>query len=230
MSASQTRCGVLCLCLLLLAGPVLASGDDEVAKIGFSSNHIFDSAIQGEHVDILSGNVTLSIPIGPRYMLNDWFGYQVKLHYNSKVWDHDCYGNLSGPCYGELLHPDDYGQGFLLHFGRIYQKPSDADHVYRYQEPNGADHLFCDPLDEDCTVTGVTFDGAYWVNGTPGSWIVYPGDGSRILFEHAWGGEWFATRIETVAERTTEDTYECATSTTVPGRYSLQHSIAAAST
>jgi hypothetical protein len=38
--------------------------------LGFSPNHVFDSSTPGESIDVMTGNMTLSIPIGPRYKLN----------------------------------------------------------------------------------------------------------------------------------------------------------------
>ena len=66
------------------------SVDEENNKIGFSSGHVFEQTLDGESVDVMTGNVTLEFPIGPHFSLNDWFGYQLKLYYNSKIWDWDC--------------------------------------------------------------------------------------------------------------------------------------------
>src|SRR5436309_3190882 len=74
---------VLTLCLLG-ATPAVAQNENE--QVGFSSNHIFDGGYFGENVDILNGNLTLTLPIGPRYQVTSDFAYQLSLHYNSKIW------------------------------------------------------------------------------------------------------------------------------------------------
>ncbi len=137
--------------LWLLGLPPAAASDFKNDSIGFSSDHFtlrqIDSlvkndsgTIQGEDVDIMTGNVTLSIPIGPRYALNKWFGYQVILYYNSKVWRHEYVGEpgFPGTCPGQLIGSDTYGVGFHIYFGRIYRHPDDKPGVYRYQNPSGA--------------------------------------------------------------------------------------------
>ena len=82
-------------------------------QIGFSSNHVFEGALQGETIDLMNGNVNLRIPIGPRYMLNDRFGYQLQLYYNSKIWRHECPGNNVSCSAGFLADSDSLGVGFL---------------------------------------------------------------------------------------------------------------------
>ncbi len=186
-------------------------------QIGFTPNHVFEGALSGENVDIMNGNVNLRIPIGPRYMLNDWFGYQLELYYNSKIWLTKCSGD-PGHCPGYLVNPDTYGAGFTLHFGRIYHHPEDLSYIYRYQTPDGADHFFChdgNTTGGDCLFDDRTIDTSAMrvIQGAPG-WVVYPGDGTIIKFTHNAGvydpdsnlpaGGWYATRIETIAQSGSE--------------------------
>src|SRR2546422_4006135 len=70
-------------CLLVTS---LAIAQNENEQVGFSSNHIFDGGYFGENVDILNGNLTLTLPIGPRYQVTSDFAFQLSLHYNSKIW------------------------------------------------------------------------------------------------------------------------------------------------
>jgi hypothetical protein len=70
--------------------PVMsARGEIQNDAVGFSTNHVLESAQAGENVDVMTGNLTLTIPLGPRYKLTDRFSYGVTLTYNSKVWEHD---------------------------------------------------------------------------------------------------------------------------------------------
>jgi len=200
-------------CMALMGGSAVADEQENYA-VGFSSNHVFDGAIQGENLDVMTGNVSISIPLGPRFPLNEWFGYQLVLYHNSKIWEHDCDLDPNSQCEGELVGPDTYGQGFSLHFGRVYQHPRDDAHIWRYQTPDGADHIFCYDPDGAACLQGAdnnrfyTFDTAsIYVDKTTEGWSAYPGDGTKIDLTHqvpgdrAKGTGWYATRIETLAER-----------------------------
>ncbi len=112
--------------------------------VGFSTNHVFESGDAGEHIDVMSGNLTLTIPLGPRYKLNDTFGYGLTLYYNSKIWEHECDNIPRNACPGTLPAYDTYGLGFSLVPGRVYHHANDKSYVYRVQLEDGSDHFFCD--------------------------------------------------------------------------------------
>src|SRR5206468_2768336 len=92
MYARQTRCSCLSSMTLILAlaacalVPTQAVAQNENEQVGFSSTHVFDGGYFGEDVDLLNGNLHLTIPIGQRYQVTNDFGYQLQLHYNSKIW------------------------------------------------------------------------------------------------------------------------------------------------
>jgi hypothetical protein len=66
---------VLTLILGLWLVPCVTLADEEEnQKIGFSPNHVFEGSLRGENIDVLTGNVTLGFPIGPRMQLNQSFG------------------------------------------------------------------------------------------------------------------------------------------------------------
>ena len=200
---------------LVASGHAVAEHQNDA--IGFSSQHVFSGALDGENIDVLSGNVNLRIPIGPRYSLNDWFGYQVVLYYNSKIWENECQPGSATECPGELVGSDTYGQGFQIHFGRIWHHPKEKATVYRYQTPDGADHFFCtDISDPDCGANGLF----YTVDSSPiairqvgSTWEAYPGDGTVVRLDHCLttdvpavrtrenGEGCYATRIETIATK-----------------------------
>ncbi|HEU5182721.1 MAG TPA: hypothetical protein VFW45_18180 [Candidatus Polarisedimenticolia bacterium] len=96
---------------LLATSPALAQNETE--QVGFSSNHLFDGGYFGENVDILNGNLNLSIPIGPRYQVTSDFSYQLSLHYNSKIWADVNTRNH------RLIGESPAGTGFTLSLGRI---------------------------------------------------------------------------------------------------------------
>src|SRR5215831_9681676 len=150
---------VVCLCLVLGVPAIRAEFQND--QIGFDPAHVFAGSLAGENIDVLTGNLSLSIPLGPKYMLTDNFGYQVSLHYNSKVWDHDCEDVPSNqPCAGTWAMPTSYGLGFMPWFGRVYHYSKDKSYVYRYQSPDGAEHFFCygsgSESDSTCTTSGHT--------------------------------------------------------------------------
>ena len=205
--------GALIAIVILSLGNVSVRAEIQVGHVGFSTNHAFEGTLEGENIDIMNGNVNLRIPIGQRYMLNDWFGYQLQLYYNSKIWSPH-----GVPCTsdcGEHLVPTRYGAGFILHFGRIYHHPDDFDNIYRYQSPDGSERFFChqDAGDPPCYISHRTFDSSSMrVEGNGLYWDIYPGDGTRIRFDYEtadpydptggllvsggkpWGG-WYATSI-----------------------------------
>ena len=186
-----------------------AGGEDENLKIGFSSDHIFESTIKGEYVDVLTGNVTLTLPIGPRFQLSEHFGYQLELFYNSKTWQQGCVPN---ECRPYPSNGDDFGHGFLMHFGRIYHHPDDLPWIYRYQEPNGSEHFVCDQDNQADRCKGKSPNGAssdvtyanwgegfttdnepmrYFINftGTDKATITKT-DGTSITFSHRANWNW----------------------------------------
>jgi len=96
---------------------------NENETTGFRANHVFESSDDGEHIDLLTGGLTLPIPLGPRYQVNDRLSYQITLTYNSKVWDYS--GWMEDSSYQAvktmLRGQGQFGPGFNVHFGRIVQ-------------------------------------------------------------------------------------------------------------
>ena len=88
--------------VVTLTGPAYAQVHNDA--LGFTPTHVFENSVGGDNVDMLSGNLTFAIPIGPRYQVTSGLSYQLSLSYNSKFWDHDCRGvNHVGPlCDGTL--------------------------------------------------------------------------------------------------------------------------------
>ncbi len=139
----------------------------------------------------MTGNVSLSIPLGPGYQLNDWFGSQLVLHYNSKIWEHDCPHRRSFEIVLAIWSaPDTYGQGVTLHFGRVYHHPKDMTGIYRYQTPDGSDHfsaiLELEP--EECPTSGGLTTLPIPLRSrsihSEDGFVAYPGNGTKVILDH----------------------------------------------
>ena len=176
--------------------------------VGFSPNHIFDSTDQGEHIDVMTGNLTLTIPIGPRYKLAGNFEHGITLYYNSKIWRHEC--PLTVPpsvCEGQLPLDTQFGVGFSISPGRVYHHPLDKPYVYRMVLEGGSEHFFCEgniPENSECPrgAGGFgwglrTLDGSnIHVQGFGTGWLATLPDGRKIEFMHQLAtGEDLATKI-----------------------------------
>src|SRR5262245_56850270 len=116
-SCFAARLAAVLFILALSAGLLWAQNENET--VGFQSNHIFDSAHFGEDIDILNGNLGLTIPIGPNYQVNQNFGYQLSLRYNSKVWDTTRVTETQGG--SDQSRRSTLGLGFSMNFGRVYR-------------------------------------------------------------------------------------------------------------
>jgi hypothetical protein len=193
----------VCAAVALLAAP--AGADVENDAVGFSPNHVFERALAGEHIDLLSGNLNLTIPLGPTFQVTDGLSYQLTLYYNSKIWEHMCRENLPPDqyCPGSFPVRDDWGLGFDLGFGRIYRReakmsgstilePKDKTNVYRYRTPDGAEHLFFADSSckyEPCGATNhqVQSLGGTGTPGGVGGYVTLDGTGIRVTGSAASG-------------------------------------------
>ena len=198
----------LCVLATLAFTPALAEFQND--EVGFSPNHIFEGGIGGESVDVMTGNVNIRIPIGPRYRLNDWFGYQLELYYNSKIWKHHCDIAHPDDCVGTIQGLNNFGLGFSLFFGWVRQDPEDKAGVYRYVSPSGSERFFCyspEAGPSGCPIFDLSPDAEpiqvqKLGSGATAYWEALPGDGTKVVLHHYRGtptAGWLATRIETVA-------------------------------
>ena len=106
------------LCLFFPISSDWAQNENET--VGFQSNHMFTSGHFGEDIDVLNGGLHLTLPIGPRYQVNDRLGYQLNLSYNSKVWDYSDYRSNNTTTV-KPYNEGPFGIGFTLTFGRLLQ-------------------------------------------------------------------------------------------------------------
>jgi len=143
---SAVRAVLIFSCLTLSTCFIWAQNENET--VGFQSNHVFESGHFGEDIDILNGGLHLTIPIGPRFEVNDRLGYQLALQYNSKVWDYSDYVN-SDVSSVKPYNEGPTGIGFTLNFGRLIQDVhwrvcSDGyqcwAHTWKWVTPDGNQH------------------------------------------------------------------------------------------
>jgi len=161
----------------------------------------------------MSGNLTLTIPLGPRFKLTDDFSYGVTLYYNSKIWEHTCPngpGSYLSPCAGSLPPYTDYGLGFSMIPGRVYHHADDHPYVYRVQLEDGSDHFFCDnpPAGKNCdnfTSDSAHIQMSHFLNASgQQGWKAETTDGRTIEFArvlNTTSHEALATRVATTGTR-----------------------------
>jgi hypothetical protein len=134
------------LFLVLLAAASLASAQQAVnAERGFAPEKVFQFS-DVDHVNLLNGNVIVTIPIGLSYPVNAGLAYDLKLIYNSKVWDYQTTTYNNNP-YLEAL-PDrlsNAGMGWTLSLGRLLE-PDDPENDlspnWTYVGADGSQHVF----------------------------------------------------------------------------------------
>ena len=143
------------LALGCLAGNAVFATDFQ-EQVGFSPGHVFEAGQFGENVDVTTGNLTLTVPIGPTYQVND-LAHRVTLTYNSKIWEYehpwildpnDASYEASREPWLKMTSP--YGVGWTYHEGRLYIDPNSpylAPKIIHYESPDGARHpLYADDL------------------------------------------------------------------------------------
>ncbi|MFQ5719725.1 MAG: hypothetical protein ACE5IK_09250 [Acidobacteriota bacterium] len=133
-SATASRCAIWTVFILatgLVCGSV-TNAQNFQENVGFSPNHVYEPGSFGENVDVTTGNLTLTVPIGPSYSVND-LSYGVVLTYNAKVWEYgDGKGTTEALRYPYLKRDDSvFGVGWTFHEGRIYLDPNST-----YPDPN----------------------------------------------------------------------------------------------
>ena len=191
-----------------------ARAQNENETIGFSSTHVFDGGYFGENIDTLNGNLNLTIPIGPSYRVNRNLSYQLKLVYNSKVWQFE---NAQYPssAYTKLWGENPMGIGFSLSFGRLYRDQDLANSWSRwfFVTPDGTRHDMGSGTGAPIISNDTTyFDPQMLPEGSiPEKVVITDGTGMRYTLEHkvqipddvadlvevnaAYGG-WYVTLIE----------------------------------
>ncbi len=115
-----------------------------------------------DHVNLLNGNLVLTVPIGPKYPLSEGFSYQFVLSHNSNIWDFEqiCDGN--DDCKWDAVlrtEGNNAGLGWRLSLGEY----DDTQPVPKYIDESGAEHAFYGTLHESdpADTAYYTRDGTY---------------------------------------------------------------------
>lgn len=170
---------------------------------GFTPEGVFQF-LGLDNVNIFSGNLVLTIPIGPRYPIAEGLSYGLQLVCNGNVWDSEvaegtCHPKAGGDdvnCTPISAIPDrraNAGLGCLISLGRLYPPQhvttSEATASWVYESPDGAEHPFREAVPGNPNSTAYTQDGSYLRMQVQGQqrWIEFP-DGAIHKFEPSGSG------------------------------------------
>ncbi|HYI08173.1 MAG TPA: hypothetical protein VEK57_03795 [Thermoanaerobaculia bacterium] len=172
------------LSLFAAAAAVAEQSVDQ--RKGFNAENVYFSH-DIDTVNAFNGNLTISIPIGPRYPIAEGLSYGLVLHSNANLWENEVVwdqdgdfsphsGSVSSQAVGECNREDgvtvarphmaaNAGLGWTLTLGRL-SGPSDpasrVSHGWTYESPDGAEHQFYETLHNDpATESAVPDDVMY---------------------------------------------------------------------
>jgi RHS repeat-associated protein len=193
--------------LLLTAAATLSAQQHATIERGFNPEKVYQTG-DVDNVNLLNGNLVLTIPIGPTYSVSGGLSYGLTLTYNSNLWDYEIGTMTSTTDYTRGV-PGKYfnaGLGWTLSMGRLLG-PRDAlndNNEYNYVGPDGSEHVFYSTLhhDDPETTPGVfyTRDNSYLrlreMPGSPTSRAVvdFP-NGQTQTFETTGAQAWQLKRI-----------------------------------
>jgi len=200
-----TACFRIVLCFVIAAA---ASAQQQPGRErGFKPEELYQ--FNGfDNVNLFSGNLNLTVPIGGNYPVAGGLSYSFVLRYSGNIWYDVSVGlpGIKGP--GEeherqMPLMENAGLGWSIGFGELYPPAAGSENtsligMWRYKSPDGGEHGFFDVFHEPKCPTsssfpcetahdgvGYTRDGTYLrvQNGlTAGDRVVEFGDGQRQLF------------------------------------------------
>ncbi|MGA7992652.1 MAG: hypothetical protein WCC53_14530, partial [Thermoanaerobaculia bacterium] len=178
-----------------LCGWILATGADAQTNVGqpdetlpgFKSQQVYDVG-RVDDVNLFSGEVHVTVPLGPEYPLSSGLTWRLAAHYSSKLWHMFQYdsGVQSSDCPGTNIFVarahvgglSTLGAGWILELGSYRPHPPlPGDPVDFYKSPDGAHHTFAN-LDADAD-----FRLDPQANG---SYVVRKSDGTVLNFAHLY--------------------------------------------
>ncbi|HKO56425.1 MAG TPA: hypothetical protein VJ276_11140, partial [Thermoanaerobaculia bacterium] len=168
---------------LLLAAVSAAAQETPSMQRGFAADKVFDFG-GIDAINTFNGNLTLNIPIGPRYPVAGGLKYGLQLTYNSKIWEYD---ELPSGIRAVPSRRSNAGLGWLVSMGRMIS-PRDRTHTlidplgWAYEAPDGSLHELGSPSSR-------TTDGTYILLTTLGSGqkqLEFP-DGTIGVFDKKTG-------------------------------------------
>ena len=155
------------------AAGVLAQVKQSPLERGFAADKLYQFA-NIDSIDLSSGTVALTIPIGPRYPAGGTLSYGLTLTYSSNVWDFEQREGTI-PCgvppqdcpytYTQAMPNlvSNAGMGWLLSMGRLGSPGTDLNPLGQasvFISPDGGQHQFFSKLHRSDPDTS-TFDGLY---------------------------------------------------------------------
>jgi hypothetical protein len=192
--------------------------DDPMRASGLQADTVQQGAETGA-VNVLSGNLTLSIPVGPTYPVNEGLSYGLSLSYSS---------NLRRWVTRPLPEPGNQyprgrstvGYGWVMHFGRIAPNPerrgTEGEPEFAYQDPSGAwyplrrtlDVAACGVLAGTCYLTrdGTFIRAERASDGS--SWRLWTPDGVERVLGHRVGAGWACSHGEPQPTCEQDDDFE----------------------
>ena len=160
--------------VVILSAAQLAAQMEPAQERGFAADRLY--SFDGiDSIDLASGNLVLTIPIGPKYSVGGGFSYGFTLVYNAMVWDFkeinaepvdrenlcfliDEFAQPVAPCTGLSAYPtrtSNAGLGWTLSLGRLLD-PLEVTNPdasgFTFIAPDGSKHSFgdCSGTATDC--------------------------------------------------------------------------------
>ncbi len=162
------RRGLVFFFLLLSGVSALWSDPFPGNQRGFDAEKVFQIG-EIDHVNVLNGNLALTLPIGGSYPVGGGLSYSLTLVYNGKLWDFQ-QDALNQYSQSWPVRTSNAGLGWSLSFGRLLSRfhPHNQTGRWLYISPDGGEHLFYPTLHEGESDTApgesstlYTRDGSY---------------------------------------------------------------------
>ena len=159
----------IALCLLAAAALAVSAGADTHPNLqtGFAAGKSFQVG-DVDHVNGFNGNLVVTIPIGPNYLVGGEVSYGLTLVFNSNPW---LYQESCGTTCRTQAIPNpgsDAGFGWTLSLGRLLDgtAPQNGSGDWLYVGPDGSEHSFAYQTLHDNETGGTsnvryTRDGSY---------------------------------------------------------------------
>jgi hypothetical protein len=145
------------LCAIVWAALALAATAQKPVghELGFKPERLYQFG-ELDSVNVFNGNLTINVPLGPRYAVGGSLGYEFRLVYNSKMWDFIDWEDVPTQAHWELAEPNlrsNAGVGWRLSLGRLLAPgdtsimyPSEERGGFVYESPQGDEHPFSSNL------------------------------------------------------------------------------------
>lgn len=147
MRTIRFHCQTALILAVLAATPAFTQSTPATQR-GFAANaaHSIGSF---DSINVFNGNLTLSIPVGPRLAVGDGsFAYGLTANYNSSIWDIQGSNGQVYTAWGNTetlrIKPNrtsNAGLGWILTLGELITRAEGADGL-AYVDPSGAVHTF----------------------------------------------------------------------------------------